>query len=119
MTEITDEVRQQNADLAMERICGMAAEGIVAISENRTLLTRVHELELESQRWRFEAMTERNLKRDAYNRNFDLHQENERLRDLVAGRIDRGPVDPRLLLRSVLDVIHAAADGEEDNDQVS
>lgn len=114
---ITDEYKRQKADEALDRLCAMTIEGMEALVENKSLIEQVHQLEMECQRLRFEAITERNLKVDAYNRNYHLHLENERLGDLLAGRIDRGPVDPSLLLRSVLDVIHAAAESNDPDDQ--
>lgn len=114
----TDEEKRHHADEALDRLCAMTIEGMEALVENKSLTERIHQLALDNQRLRFEAITERNLKIDAYNRNHAQHLEIERLSNLLAGRIDRGPVDPSLLLRSVLDVIHAAAESNgPDDDQ--
>lgn len=111
---LTDEFMARKGAEAYERICALAVDGVEVMTEMAALRERLNALELENQRLRFAVITERNLKCDAYNQNHALHLENERLRDLVAGRIERGPVDPKLLLRSVLDVVHSAADREED-----
>lgn len=102
---LTDEYMQARGAEAYDRICAMAAEGIDAAIENKGLRERVHTLELDNQRLRFEIKAERNLKRLAYLQSQEFYQERNRLLDVMAGRVELGKVDASLLTRGILEII--------------
>lgn len=114
--QILEEYMQANAIQAYERIWAMAAEGAEAMVENRQLRDRIYQLELEVQRLRFAVKTQQELKRRAYLQCQELYVEKERLVDLLAGRIERGKVDPAILTRGLLEIIKWSDDGNDPDD---
>lgn len=112
---VSNDTKRQNADVAFDDICAMAAEGIEAALANRRLSERNCELELENQRLRFEVKREHDQGQDYLRSAQKMYEECNHLRDLLGGRVDRGKVDAGLLVRGLVEIIKWSDDGDDDN----